>query len=69
MADLPPTGDILDALGDDRIYHVYPTFGRAHDVDKRDKCWCGPEIRFETVERVPHDHEIIGAIIVHNIQQ
>ena len=49
----------LDALHDDQIRHVYPTFGRKHITDKREDCWCAPRVEF--VEG--------GAIIIHEVEQ
>lgn len=49
----------LHELDDDRIHHVYPTFGREHVTDKRAGCWCGPVVEF--VEG--------GAIIIHEVEQ
>lgn len=64
------TVDPLDILPEDKIYHVYPSFdGREHVTNRGAGCWCEPEIRFETVEHEPNDHEIIGAIIIHHIRQ
>jgi hypothetical protein len=37
------------------ICHVYPMFGRTHEVDG-DTCWCDPEFLSE------HD----GLIVIHN---
>ena len=49
----------LDGLEDDRIHHVYPTFGRGHVTNKRADCWCHPKVEF--VED--------GAIITHEVEQ
>lgn len=51
------TNDLLAALPEERIRHVYPTFGVEHVTDKRADCWCGPRV------------EIIdgGAIIIHEV--
>ena len=49
----------LTTIPDDRIYHVYPTFGREHITDKADKCWCCPEDRFVNN----------GAMIIHEAEQ
>lgn len=56
MKPLPPRTP-LGAIPDDRIQHVYPTFGREHVTDKRDACWCQPRVEF--VEG--------GAIITHEV--
>lgn len=47
----------LGAIPEDRIRHVYPTFGREHITDKRDSCWCQPRVEF--VEN--------GAVIIHEV--
>ena len=49
----------LDALENDRIHHVYPTFGREHVTNNRSECWCHPVVEF--VEG--------GAIIIHQVEQ
>ena len=49
----------ISAIADDQIYHVYPTFGREHITNQRDRCWCHPKIEFA--------HE--GAIILHEVEQ
>ena len=61
--------DPLDMLPDDSIQHVYPQFGREHITNARDKCWCQPNVEFVTRETAPHDHEITGAIIIHEVEQ
>lgn len=49
----------LEDVPDDRIHHVYPTFGREHVTDKRAACWCQPRIEFEGD----------GAVIIHEAEQ
>lgn len=49
----------LDGIEDDRIRHVYPTFGREHVVSKRCECWCQPKVEFVDD----------GAIIIHEAEQ
>jgi len=61
-------GDPLGLLPDDKIRHVYSAFGRGHTTDAREGCWCHPEVKFVTEERAQNDYEIIGAIIVHNLE-
>lgn len=45
----------IEELTDDQIQHVYPTFGKEHVTDQREKCWCQPRVEF--IEE--------GAIIIH----
>lgn len=54
-----PDQQALDAMEDDQIVHVYPQFGRAHVIDQRANCWCGPRVELD--ER--------GAVIVHEAEQ
>jgi hypothetical protein len=49
----------LETVDLDRIFHVYPTFGREHVTDQRDNCWCHPRVEFEGD----------GAIIIHEAEQ
>lgn len=49
----------LAELEDDRIRHVYPTFGREHVTDQLDRCWCQPRVEFVDG----------GAIIIHEAEQ
>lgn len=49
----------LDGLTDEQIRHVYPTFGREHVTDQREKCWCQPRVEFVDG----------GAIIIHEAEQ
>lgn len=49
----------LEELEDDQIRHIYPTFGKAHITNQRERCWCQPQVSF--VEG--------GAIIVHKAEQ
>jgi hypothetical protein len=46
-------------MDNDDIWHVYPTFGREHITNQRDRCWCHPKIEFA--------YE--GAIIIHEVEQ
>ena len=50
---------MLERLRDDKIHHVYPTFGREHVTNDRAECWCQPRVEF--VEG--------GAIIIHEVEQ
>lgn len=49
----------LDWIEDEDIIHVCPTFGREHVTDRRDACWCQPNVQFEGD----------GAIIIHEVEQ
>ena len=51
---------VLAEMEDDKIRHVYPTFGvRKHITNSRAGCWCQPKVEF--VEG--------GAIIIHEVEQ
>jgi hypothetical protein len=44
---------------DDPPIHVYPTYGRAHEVDGL-PCWCCPR-----TEQVPRTDGTAGLLIIH----
>lgn len=54
----------LEAIEEGRVYHVYPTFGREHQVTKTLTCWCLPEIEFTTCADGRN-----GAILIHRPEQ
>ena len=58
--------DPLQVLPEDRIHHVYPTFGKEHSTNSRGKCWCVPMVEFVTEQHGLGEHEITGAIIIHH---
>lgn len=57
--DFPTLKLVPEDIEDDRIWHVYPQFGRQHATESRGQCWCQPRIEFEGD----------GAIIIHEAEQ
>ena len=51
---------LFDEIEDDKIHHVYPTFGREHVTEiRRYDCWCEPKVEFVAE----------GALIIHEAEQ
>ena len=52
---------ILAALPDAVVRHVYPEFGRPHLTDQRTGCWCEPWVDIAFCD----EEHVAGAVIVH----